>query len=903
MSVLEEFDSAADGAYHKLIATKILDQLKRHREETPEASARRWPWELLQNAKDAARPDASVRARISLDEEKKQLDFSHTGRPFTPDDLHYLIVQTSTKDRPSTSEEKPKTTGQFGTGFLTTHLLSTRVALSGEVQSKLGTVSRFALPLDRSGSTPDEVIQGVKRTMEAARKALSAPAQPEPSEGNAFSTTFRYELDDAGIGVAQTGLVDLSTCLPFVLAFNPKITDVEVTHARTTVKVESIERLAEAIDLVRVTTARGGDAESLHLVVVRGEKAEIAVPVEVNEAGLQLKPLHDRVPKLFCDFPLIGSETFPLPVVVNSPWFRPNEPRSEVLLKVATSEDVRVNRSIFLEVVRLYERLVDFAARALWTDLYLLADIGTPPEILKCVDKDWFATAIRQPIRGKLSVSPIVETAAGGRATMESSTGCRFPSDSKAEAREIIWEMVAPWMAPQIPKREHVHVWHRLLWADWLRLDVVQLMMRVSAYSDVSSLAKTLGGSEEDALGWLNTLVSFLKRYDYLKYLNAYQASPWRQSSTGSRYAKPGTFTSPVLPNQRGVFHLKEKLYLDDEIDEGLKDIAALLGKDFRAELLHPAIALIDPGHKTLTAQHVAKEIESRVRERLNNNNRHDGAFRALLRWFDVNPELAQDLFPLYGNQHLLQTAEEAREVRRQAERAHELAREVDQLRTQQEALESENEQLQSELEQLREQVGRLQANGTESNANGHVDGEAARHHAQQLLEVWEAVKKALGEMDTEQSRRAMADLGTWMQERPELFQHIAEASREAYLNWLLMVVRAKEEVKAYLERMPDDRYDVSQWEDDSRFPTIVTGVKYCGRDIVLVIRPADGGFIVLYEEQEKAILEGPDAELWIQGDEFGPQRFNIGKLARFLGVNRIPLKVPATRPAVLYLN
>src|SRR5690606_790488 len=62
------FDNAHDGAFFKIIGTKVQDKLRELRQSRPEENARRWGWELLQNAKDVAHPDQPVRVRFELDE-------------------------------------------------------------------------------------------------------------------------------------------------------------------------------------------------------------------------------------------------------------------------------------------------------------------------------------------------------------------------------------------------------------------------------------------------------------------------------------------------------------------------------------------------------------------------------------------------------------------------------------------------------------------------------------------------------------------------------------------------------------------------------------------------------------------------------------------------------------------
>ena len=91
----------------------------------------RWIWELIQNAKDVALEGLPVKMEVELTEQ--HIDFRHSGKPFSLDNIVFLIEQTSTKDRATDplKEQAPQTTGKFGTGFITTHLLSKKVEVRG----------------------------------------------------------------------------------------------------------------------------------------------------------------------------------------------------------------------------------------------------------------------------------------------------------------------------------------------------------------------------------------------------------------------------------------------------------------------------------------------------------------------------------------------------------------------------------------------------------------------------------------------------------------------------------------------------------------------------------------------------------------------------------------------------
>src|SRR5438270_12715738 len=115
--------SELEGARHEVLAENTAQAVHKHlvklfREESRFRS--RWVWELLQNARDAAPRDG---VSVWLVHEPKKLLFQHNGLPFTHKAIAHLIYHGSTKHDLSGSNH----IGQFGTGFLTTHLISKTV--------------------------------------------------------------------------------------------------------------------------------------------------------------------------------------------------------------------------------------------------------------------------------------------------------------------------------------------------------------------------------------------------------------------------------------------------------------------------------------------------------------------------------------------------------------------------------------------------------------------------------------------------------------------------------------------------------------------------------------------------------------------------------------------------------
>ncbi|MCY4565219.1 MAG: hypothetical protein OXE40_12180, partial [Gammaproteobacteria bacterium] len=63
---------------------------------------------------------------------KTELRFEHNGRPFKPGEIAHLVYHGSTKI------EDQENVGQFGSGFLATHLLSRTVQVAGRLENSRG---------------------------------------------------------------------------------------------------------------------------------------------------------------------------------------------------------------------------------------------------------------------------------------------------------------------------------------------------------------------------------------------------------------------------------------------------------------------------------------------------------------------------------------------------------------------------------------------------------------------------------------------------------------------------------------------------------------------------------------------------------------------------------------------
>ena len=109
-------DNTAQSVFNHL---KALESIRDH-------VRTRWVWELLQNARDAS-VGSGTKLVTRIEQNEDELVFEHNGESFSLEETAHLIYHDSTK------VENEETIGQYGSGFLTTHLLSPEINVSGRI--------------------------------------------------------------------------------------------------------------------------------------------------------------------------------------------------------------------------------------------------------------------------------------------------------------------------------------------------------------------------------------------------------------------------------------------------------------------------------------------------------------------------------------------------------------------------------------------------------------------------------------------------------------------------------------------------------------------------------------------------------------------------------------------------
>ncbi len=671
MTYKEKFKASEYRAHYKNIATKILREMAALRSlvENSAIAPRRWIWELIQNAKDVHQKDGIM---IIVDYRKNTdssyISFRHNGKPFTADNIRFLIEQISSKDREKDSDGKPKTTGKFGTGFLTTHLLSEKVLVKGVAKEPELDYRKFELELDRSGYELNDIIDSVQVSKNSVQDLDERLIYDEYKEG-AYNTGFYYYLTDTiGHSVAKKGLDDLIICLPYTFVFVEELTRVKLKHSELVFKNSNkYDEISQNIKVVDIKIKTEVDSSNnLSFAVLNKNLTSITIPIKRKDGSIEILPINKDVPKLFCDFPLIGTEIFSFPTIINNPNFNPTDPRDGVYL--TTSHRVNPladdNKMYIQEAIELYFELLKFASQNNWNNLHLLAQIKYLNNSPNWIDEDWYKRHVLTPIRKKMLSVSLVRTANDDLQSIHTEEGHKyiwFPSSSNLKNRKALWKISNYWFPHVLPNESDIELWNKLTWEECGKLTSNQLAIFIEEKTTLEELTKELNGIS--ACEWLEKYYAFIKKEDdeYDSIIN----------------------NRAIFPNQHGEFVKKSKLWKDNgDICDDFKDILNELSVDIRANLLNEEISFDLGDERVRDISYVVKEINTEVNDKVNNREvakSYKSAFKKLLMWFQANSQESKELFPsLFMNKHLLYDDDEILENINKAEQLNDLLSEFD---------------------------------------------------------------------------------------------------------------------------------------------------------------------------------------------------------------------------------
>lgn len=618
-------------------ANIIWPEMKKLRGLAPEQkenTRRRWIWELIQNASDCIPKDGKININISVKDEKV-LEFTHNGVPFSYENLIDLITQISSKE--SDTEEK---TGKFGTGFISTHLLSEKVKINGVFKQNESIYKNLSFVINRSGGSYQDIRNQIKDTLNLI-EALRMNETGIIEKPNEIRTTFFYDihnLQEAKEAV-KAGLEDLKNTVPFVLALNKSIKSITCNGVKYQITKYS-EEMFDKYQLIEISNTLGG---TFNILIRQENEVYLAVLIEkLAPCKYRILPCSPNIPKLFCNFPLIGSENFSFPIILNCSKFEVEKDRNAI--HEGNQENI-----IYLKIaLKLYEELINDANQNQWEDLYNLCFVAR--NSYSSLQK-----RLHEEIEKRFEQLPIIDVNLNGeyygRAPLkvienrELVNRIWMPICEKNEFNDEFWDIVNSFATFYIPTKSSYLQWYKICNN---KIEISNINQWYLKDKDLSYFKENFHGLIVDIFSWLNNF--------YLI---------WLKSTKQEVFIREA-----YVLNQNYNFVQISDLSIDVNVDTELKNILFDLGENIRDNLLAKEINIPEGIiTKKKDNKYISKIIQDKVNrilsdETVNNTQRstkNQLIFNKLTNWFLEKPKLGEELFDtLYNKRSLLSTLEES---------------------------------------------------------------------------------------------------------------------------------------------------------------------------------------------------------------------------------------------------
>lgn len=588
MSIQNRLKDLKDQKSYSIPAKRVMEHLKPILSKSNDLR-QRWMWELLQNASDLG---DDVKAKFEITNDK--LNFSHNGKPFSLGEAYNLIMPDSNKD--DELSNRKSVIGQFGTGFISTHILSKVIQVTGVVEDNEQFYS-FDFNLNRSERNDKEfLIESIKESEKEYRESLK---HIENLPDNEFQTIFTYHIDNtfsslSGQDIVNDGLESFKLLLPFVLTFRPQLSEIEIVDNRSqrnNWKFQREEIECGIKDLIIIKTVCFQNEKHLKDVlignIIDGE-TEIAFPIENIEANqFRFLPLPENCPKLFCAFPMIGTSNFNFPTIIHSEKFVPNGERDGIEITQYDTE----NRKRLIEAKDAFLFLLQIAETNEWNDAYNISNFSNP--IITDVEtKKWFNKELFAPVKDGIYKTKFVELDENLELDIyrKALNEMYIPySDKrikdKTEITKQIFAFAFKIIPSQIPNHHQYLNWYETIDFEIFeseKLDLKKLCELVTLKNGtLNDYTKTFNLKKNDVIEFFINLVEFIISQESESLLNEYN----------------------LLLNQTNQFVKLKVLKLDfiyhknlaDDYDEKLKNIyLAISNTDCRDNLLHKEFEKID---------------------------------------------------------------------------------------------------------------------------------------------------------------------------------------------------------------------------------------------------------------------------------------------------------------------
>jgi hypothetical protein len=544
---------------HKAIARHIHTKVRDARSD-PDLAARRWPFELIQNAHDAGPRKGQDSISVTFCLSDGVLRFEHNAAPFTMNEFAALLTGGSSKDFLST-----ETTGRFGTGFLVTHVLSQRVKVNGII--KVDDQHRgFRVDLDR----PDDEVLILRNIKES--EASLGHTRDITDLAQEPTATFEYAVDNAA--AALDGLDAIEQALPYLMATCRRLREIKIKRGdqEVTWKVDNPPKdyPTDEIDVseyaVSVVKSDGAGADWRLIRAAIGPLALGQIVLALGRDGDTWTVCNPgNVPRIFRQLPLIGGPALPGWAIIDG-QFDVEQERRGIYVAGDAARPLR-------EAFAALGGLMLLAIRERWSNGFRVAQLAIPAEVTGAIaTKVW--REILSAAANTLSQLPLVSTSRGQALPGVGDTRVGRIADfiqptTVGPSHDELWELAAACTKTDPPAKSVSEGWSEIA-KGWEELGVkvswldLKLVGEYASYevTDISGLRV-----ERDPYDWLYC------------YLNAVGKAWEATGVTKSHLAH-------LLPDQHGNLHGANDLRRDGGVSDRVKEISDGVDVDLRGRLL-----------------------------------------------------------------------------------------------------------------------------------------------------------------------------------------------------------------------------------------------------------------------------------------------------------------------------
>lgn len=537
----------------------------------------RWVWELIQNAVDCSE---GRKVNISFTLTKDKVVFEHDGEPFEIENLIALVRKTSTKPVEGLEGKK----GKFGTGFVSTHVLNTKVTVSGLLKNAEG-CRPFNLLIDRSSDSLPDLMQ----LLEIAFKKIDEINDLPPGTNNdKIKTSYEYILEDYKFSIAKDGLNELEKNLAFTLLINNEqlqsITITDETGISSFYSIDTPTTIFSKIGFSKITnTGSNHPPIETGLLYSQNEDLTIAFPATKEEDSYSLIKIAEQA-KIFRNFPLIGTEQSHLPCFIHSDSFQPTEPRDGIRtfkdLEDRPDKHADENRKALESYVKSFKTAFTELSDNNVSNLHLLAESGIPEDSQNYVAREWFIQKIQKPIRNFLLEEKFLKTVSGETIKIGEAKFIKT-FDEKYESE--LYSIVSELYPLNCPDQNSYQEWKTIMtqdensWVQGIYIGIEDIVKEVEAKKNLENLIFMSG----ETVDWLNKLINYILKTGNIELTEQFA----------------------IYPSQSRKFTTRLSLRLDPGFDENIKRISNCVFRNLKDELILDEISNKDGIQKFETSE------------------------------------------------------------------------------------------------------------------------------------------------------------------------------------------------------------------------------------------------------------------------------------------------------------